>query len=62
MDAQEQNYDNLSHESLTLDIETPAVLLHLQKRWACFRGPGKADMAELSEMERSDLCGFYLVY
>lgn len=47
---------------MTLDIETPVVLLNLQKRWECFRGLEKANMAELSKMETSDLCSFYLVY
>lgn len=47
---------------MTLDIGTPVVLLNLQKRWEYFRGLEKANMAELSKMERSDLCSYHLMY
>lgn len=47
---------------MTLDMETPVVLLNLQKRWECCRRLEKANMVELSKMETSDLCGYHFVY
>lgn len=40
---------------MTLDIETPVVLLNLQKRWECFRGLEKANVAVIKNGKKSSL-------
>lgn len=40
---------------MTLDIETPVVLLDLQKKWECFRGLEKANVAVIKNGKKLSL-------